>query len=125
MAQRTILISDDDPKLVSVLSRLALAGGFAVIPDLQSNVVALAEEHHPTLIILDMNQRIDGRILLGALRRHPRLADIPVVVLSGDDSSRDFCLALGATDFELKPFGSSFIRRIGEWMRLPTWEAAA
>lgn len=120
MNQRSILISDDDPQLVAALTRLALAGGFAVIPDLESNVVMLAQQHRPTLILLDVEQAVDGRVLLGALRRTPSLESTPIVMLSGHNHPvlKQFCLALGANAFQSKPFDGGFLRAIGEWMGL-------
>jgi CheY-like chemotaxis protein len=116
VAQRSILISDDDPHIVAAMTRLALAGGFAVIPDLTSNVVELAEKHHPNVIVLDIGQSVDGRVLLGALQRSRNTRDIPVVVLTGEQHPmiRTFCLALGAKAFQQKPVDRTFVRLLGD-----------
>ncbi len=116
MTQRSLLISDDDPQMLASLARLALAGGFSVIPDLHSDVVALARKHMPSLIVLDINQDVDGRVLLGQIQMTPSICHIPVVVLSASDhpTLEKFCLSLGAKDFQTKPVNIGFVRRIGE-----------
>lgn len=116
MIQRTILVSEDDTQLAAVLARLLRKGGYEVITDLHSDVVALAAKHRPSAILLDLIQGTDGRILLGELKRHTKTVDIPVIVLTGVDHphSRKFCEALGASEYVLKPFNVDLLRRVGE-----------
>ena len=63
----------------------------------------------PDLLIADlMMPGLDGLSLLGALRDDPRLADIPVMVLSAranEDASID-ALSAGADDYLPKPFAA-------------------
>ncbi len=118
---RTILISDDDRALTRALARLVKTGGFKAITDNDSQVVGLAEEHQPSLIVLDVGQRVDGRTLLGALKTNLRTADIPVVVLTGNahPTLQGFCRALGASDVIQKPVSAELVRRIGELAGVP------
>lgn len=60
----------------------------------------------PDLIILDLNMPVmDGRELLGHLRKDQRLTQIPVIVLSTSDSEEDIAAvnALGVTAYMNKP----------------------
>ena len=59
----------------------------------------------PALIVLDVNQRIDGRDLLARLKKDPETRDLPVIMLSGveDQFTRRVCLELGAVDYAVKP----------------------
>lgn len=57
----------------------------------------------PSLVILDLGLPIfSGKSLLEERRRHD-LCSAPVVVLTGSEKERTDCMALGATEFHLKP----------------------
>ena len=60
----------------------------------------------PEAIILDLNlPRMDGRELLGAIRRDPRLCQLAVVVLSTShyDADIDTCRRFGVRSYVIKP----------------------
>ena len=62
----------------------------------------------PGLILLDLNMPVlDGREALQAIRADPRLAPIPVLILSTSDLSDDVISSyrLGANAVLVKPFG--------------------
>jgi PAS domain S-box-containing protein len=66
----------------------------------------LAREHHPDLIVLDLNlPDIGGDKVLAALRAEPLTRGIPVLVLSADATQRqrERLLALGARAYLTKP----------------------
>jgi DNA-binding response OmpR family regulator len=109
-----ILISDDEPMLVSALAREARRIGLEPITDTTSNVVDVARRLHPDVILLDLRQRIDGRDLLARLKRDPDTRACKVVVLSAieDQFMRHTCLELGADDYEVKPFDPTFLRKV-------------
>ena len=69
-----ILVSDDDPSLVSALSRQATLAGMWVLPDLTSQADVLARQFRPDLVILDLNQKVNGCELLARLRQDPATA---------------------------------------------------
>lgn len=109
-----VLISDDEPTLVSALAREARRVGMDPVCDTTSDVVSLARQHQPDVILLDMLQRIDGRDLLQDLKRDPETCGLKVIVLSGveDQFTRRVCLELGADDYEVKPIGPVFLHRV-------------
>lgn len=110
----TILVSDDEPLLVNALKREARRFGIEVLVDTKSNVVEIAEQFHPDLIVLDVHQLLDGRDLLAALKRNDKTRDVPVIMLSANDDQymRNCCFELGAEDYEVKPFDPSFLRKV-------------
>jgi CheY-like chemotaxis protein len=66
----------------------------------------LARQHRPDLVLLDMHlPDMDGDELMHALRTDPATADIPVVMLSADATTRqiDRLLAAGANAYLTKP----------------------
>jgi two-component system, OmpR family, response regulator AdeR len=110
-----ILISDDEPLMVSALAREARRHGLHFISDTSSeHVHELAQRHRPDVIILDINQHIDGRDLLSQLKRDPITRDCRVIMLSAveDQFTRTLCLELGADDYQTKPVDSMFMARV-------------
>jgi CheY-like chemotaxis protein len=60
----------------------------------------------PRLILLDINMPgVDGLEVLAYLRREPRLAPVPVVVITSDDQpeTRKRVMKSGATEMLIKP----------------------
>lgn len=121
----TVLISDDEPFIISSFQRAAQLHGLRVISDTGSDVFQLALEHAPDVIVLDVHQRVDGRDLLARLKRDERTAHLPVVVLSGieDHFMRHLCLELGAAEYVLKPFDPGFMRRVARLAEAASEEA--
>jgi two-component system, OmpR family, response regulator AdeR len=115
----TILISDDEPLLVSALRREARRFGLEVVIDTDSKVVELARKHQPDLIILDIHQGRDGRDLLADLKRDDGTRGLKVIMLSANEDQfmRHTCLQLGAIDYEVKPFDPSFLRKVARLVR--------
>ena len=101
-----VLIVDDDDDIREALAMVLADEGY------RAEVAAdgiLALEHlrthdAPDLILLDlMMPRLDGEEVLAQIRSDPRLARVPVVVLSGDVLARERLDRLRAADFMLKP----------------------
>ena len=79
----------------------------------------------PDLIISDLNTaKINGLELLGQLQASDFFKSIPVIIVSGEDSSekRILCLNSGADDYIVKPFNPAelearvrvILRRLGK-----------
>ena len=116
-----VLISDDEPMLVTALSREARRCGMDTVGDTTSDVVGLARKHRPDVILLDVHQRIDGRDLLAHLKRDPETCDVKVIVLSAveDQFMRRTCLELGAEDYAVKPFDPAFLHKVARLAARP------
>jgi DNA-binding response OmpR family regulator len=101
-----ILVIDDDPAITSLLKRGLSYEGFSVdIAGAGEAGLALAREHPPDLVVLDiMMPGING---LEVLRRL-RAADdrLPVLMLTAKDAPADQVQGLeaGADDYVVKPF---------------------
>lgn len=101
-----ILVIDDDPAVTSVLKRGLSYEGFAVVTaNAGAAGLALAREHPPDLVVLDlMMPGLDGLEVLHRLRAaDPHL---PVVLLTAKDAPEDQVTGLeqGADDYVVKPF---------------------
>lgn len=118
-----VLVVDDDAVSRSVLTQAIQGAGFEVAA-VSSGGAALAwlAANTPSVILLDLVMPPpDGYMILRAVRRDRRTAEIPVVVLTaldkGDDVARAF--ELGADDFVRKPFRPvELVARIRGQLRL-------
>lgn len=103
-----IIVAEDDG-IVAELVRDALmaAGhGVGVLPDGQE-ALRVIRARLPDLVILDCNMpELSGLLVLREMRGSPRLAHIPVLILTGRRSEKDVTLAMyeGADDYMKKPF---------------------
>ncbi|MDP9321505.1 MAG: response regulator transcription factor [Chloroflexota bacterium] len=102
---KTILVVDDEPKIVDLARDYLEHAGFAVVSASDGpEALARARADHPDLIVLDLGlPRVDGLDVTRALRRD---SNVPIVILSGrsDESDKLVGLELGADDYVTKPF---------------------
>jgi two-component system, OmpR family, alkaline phosphatase synthesis response regulator PhoP len=102
---KTILVVDDEPKIVELARDYLEHAGFAVVSASDgAEALARARTDHPDLIVLDLGlPRVDGLDVARALRRD---SNVPIVILSGrsDESDKLVGLELGADDYVTKPF---------------------
>jgi DNA-binding NtrC family response regulator len=105
---RKILIIDDEANLRKTLAEILGARGYSVLEaDDGSTALELLKEEQPDLIFSDWKMpQMGGRELLQFLRGEPRLASIPLIVITAFGSSHSAIEAtrLGAYDFVTKPF---------------------
>jgi two-component system KDP operon response regulator KdpE len=102
----SVLIVDDDPALVRALGINLRARGYEVrAAGTGAGALRLAAAEPPDAVILDLGlPDIDGSEVIAGLRGW---TDVPILVLSARDQSRQKVAALdaGADDFVVKPFG--------------------
>jgi DNA-binding response OmpR family regulator len=101
----TILVADDDPQLLRLVTRNLQLEGYAVlaVSDGQAALEQL-EAHAPELALLDvMMPRLDGFTLTQRVREYSAL---PIIILTarGEDADKIRGLDLGADDYLTKPF---------------------
>lgn len=101
---KTILVIDDDPMVHDLMSRYFIREGYDVhCADGGDVGLELAAKLQPDLIILDiMMPGKNGWIVLSTLKENPKLAGIPVIVVSGV-GNQQFVHAMGAEDYVPKP----------------------
>ncbi len=105
MPRGTILVAEDEPKIVEVLRLYLERGGYQVeaAPD---GAVALEafRQSRPDLVLLDLNlPKVDGLEVCRQLRRG---SSTPIIMLTARDEEADklIGLELGADDYVTKPF---------------------
>ncbi len=124
MAQKTILIVDDEPDIVHLLSYNLEKEGFAVLKASNgAEGVRLATQHIPDAIVLDiMMPEMDGFEACRALRANPTTQTIPILFLTAKSGEIDEILGLelGADDFIQKPISPRLlVSRIKARIRRP------
>ncbi len=101
---RTILVIEDDERFADILGDLAREMGFGYMAAHTANDgLALAAQHRPDAIVLDMNlPDFSGLGVLDQLKRNPDTRHIPVHIVSVADYSQE-ALGRGAVGYALKP----------------------
>ena len=103
--QRTILVVDDEPKIVRLVrSYLETAGYRVLTAENGQEALERFRADRPDLIVLDlMIPGIDGLDVARAVRKH---SETPIIMLTArtEESDRLVGLELGADDYVLKPF---------------------
>ena len=105
---RCVLVIDDDPIVLDLMKRTLTKEGFQVrTAPSGAEGLRLAREINPEVITLDvLMPGMDGWAVLSKLKEEPKLADIPVIMLTIlNDTSMGY--ALGASDYLTKPFNRS------------------
>jgi two-component system alkaline phosphatase synthesis response regulator PhoP len=101
----TILVVDDEPKIMKQARDYLERGGFRVVAAGDGKMaMAVARHEQPDLIVLDLNlPEMDGLDVCRALRRE---SDVPIIMLTArvEETDRLIGLELGADDYITKPF---------------------
>jgi two-component system, OmpR family, alkaline phosphatase synthesis response regulator PhoP len=101
----TILVVDDEPKIVKLARDYLERGNFRVLTAGDGQTALVMERHErPDLVVLDLSlPAMDGLDVCRALRRE---SDVPIVMLTAraEEADRLIGLELGADDYITKPF---------------------
>jgi two-component system, OmpR family, alkaline phosphatase synthesis response regulator PhoP len=125
-----ILIIEDDRDIVETLEYNLKKEGFKVAKAYDGAAgLKAAEEKHPSLIILDLMLPIfDGLEVCRRIKKNPKTANIPVIMLTakGTETDKVVGLEVGADDYLTKPFSNKeLIARIKAVLRRFEKPAAA
>lgn len=103
-----ILVVDDTPANLQLLTAMLKGRGHKVRPVLDGNLaLQAARNRQPDLILLDVNMPgLDGFEVCTQLKAEPLLAKIPVIFISANAETMDKvkAFALGGVDYITKPF---------------------
>jgi CheY-like chemotaxis protein len=106
-AQRTILLAEDNIPSAEVIAEIIADLGYQVIVAADgAAAVALARQHRPGLILMDMQMPVmDGLAATRVLKADPLTAAIPIIFLTAFSTEKDvaICLEAGAVRHLSKP----------------------
>jgi CheY-like chemotaxis protein len=106
MAQKVVLLVEDDPDIRDIVQDVLEAEGYDVVPASHGKQALeflndVKTSALPDLVILDMMMPlVDGRHVLEAIRSDQNLSSVPVVVMSAIAHEKP----AGAAAFLRKPF---------------------
>ena len=102
---KTILVVDDEPKIVEIVKSYLEKNGYDVVCAYDGgSALALFDQYAPSLVVLDlMLPGVPGEEVCAAIRKKSRT---PVIMLTAktDEESVLEGLGIGADDYVLKPF---------------------
>ncbi|WP_248361094.1 response regulator [Anaeromyxobacter oryzae] len=101
---RRVLLVEDDPGMRDAIRALLVRVGFqvAVATDSAEAWELLGRGPRPAAILVDLyTPRMTGHDLVARVRRTPRLAQVPIIAMSGERATRD---RPAAEAFLEKPF---------------------
>ncbi len=106
MAQKTILVADDDASIRSLLKQLLADDGFAVIEASTGvEVVEKVKESSPDLVIMDVRMpELDGIEALSRVKATNPKTAVLIMTAFGSSNAAIRAMELGAFDYITKPF---------------------
>jgi two-component system alkaline phosphatase synthesis response regulator PhoP len=123
--KETILVVDDEPKIVKLARDYLEKAGFRVLEAHDGKAaLAMARRERPGLIVLDlMLPEMDGLDVCRTLRRE---SDVPIIILTAraEETDQLIGLELGADDYITKPFSPrTLVARVRAVLRRAQGEA--
>ncbi|MBN1521145.1 MAG: response regulator [Candidatus Aureabacteria bacterium] len=107
---RKILIVDDEPNIVFMLSHRLKQSGYEVVTGRDGQeALEMARKENPDIIILDlMLPKMNGYTVCGLLKRDAAFSKIPVIMLTAraQESDKKQGREAGADAYVKKPFKS-------------------
>ncbi len=107
--KKKILVVDDDPEIVELISEVLIRDGRFEIKTASSGYEAgiATQKFRPDLILLDyMLPDVNGNVVCQTIKKNPEFEDIRIIIVSGviRQEEIDQLLKSGAEDFVKKPF---------------------
>lgn len=103
----TVLVADDDPKTVALLTSVLEGRGYRIVTARSGEeALSLVRSERPQLVVLDvLTSAVDGPSVCRAIRADAELAELPVVFIGSLDEEdlRRRADEAGASDFLQKP----------------------
>jgi CheY-like chemotaxis protein len=113
MSKKKILLVDDEKDIVKMNMLRLVESSYEVFSASEGKeCIEIAEKEVPDLIIMDVVMPgMDGIETLVKLKSDPRIAHIPVIMLTGmgETAILDKAMASGAVDFIEKPFNGDML----------------
>jgi putative two-component system response regulator len=109
LREQSIFVVDDDPVNLKLLEKILKSAGYTNLVLIQDprQVITVYQEHHPSLILLDLNMPdVDGYQVMEQLTKLNDPLLPPIIVLTAQIQQDYLLRALeaGARDFVSKPF---------------------
>jgi CheY-like chemotaxis protein len=104
-AAKKILVADDDPSIIDVLTLMLEHAGYKVYSSANLQTIADINRISPDLVLLDvLMSGINGFDICKHLKSQPSTSRIPVIIISASKNKKQTAIKAGAEDFISKPF---------------------
>lgn len=110
-----LVVEDDSDQLALAVLRLTMANYKVRTADSAAALYKMLEQGLPDALFLDINLPDgDGFDLLSALRRHPKYAHLPIIMLTARTDPADVArgLAIGCDGYVTKPYGRNTLEYV-------------
>ena len=108
-----ILIAEDEPDILELITFTLQFGGFEVIPTSNGeDALEMTRKEKPDLVLLDVRMpRMTGYDVCKYIKSENEIRKTPIVFLSakGQEAEVNTGLDLGATEYILKPFAPDYL----------------
>ena len=109
MEQKTVFIIEDEEDAAELFAEMMRISGFRVLKTSRAApAIAMMTADKPDIVLLDiMMPEVSGLDILRQMRRDPRLAGIPVIVVTAKGMPADIKngMQAGASTYLTKPVG--------------------
>lgn len=103
--RKKILIADDDRDIVDAMKVILENEGFEVIITQHAQDVLSLCYQHPDLVFIDIWMSGEaGDEVCKQIKSQDQLKDIPIIIFSANNDTRQIAMDSGADGFLLKPF---------------------
>ncbi|NOZ09784.1 MAG: response regulator [Gammaproteobacteria bacterium] len=107
MDAKKVLVVDDSPTDLHLLSEILSKNGYSVVPAQSGEeAIELSKSEQPDLILMDIVMPgMNGFEATRAISKNPDTASIPILIVStkGQETDRVWGLRQGAKDYLVKP----------------------
>jgi len=122
MKEPRILVVDDDPDIVEMISDILDMEGLSIIPAYSgTEALEKAKAENPDLILLDvMMPDIDGFEVCDKLKDDEKTAHIPIVMVTAKKDSASYldAITVAADGYISKPFEiSELVKEVKKWLQ--------
>lgn len=102
---KKIMVVDDDPSIIDVLTLMLKAAGYKVYASANGLTMADVNRISPNLILLDiLMSDINGHDICKQLKNQQSTKHIPIIIISAIKDAKEIALDACADDFIAKPF---------------------
>ncbi len=103
--KKKILIADDDPAILEVLTIFLEDVGYEVDTTYDGHTLQAFEHGYPDVLLLDIwMSGVNGRDLCRILKSQEETRNIPILLISANRDMERIARDAGADDFIAKPF---------------------
>ncbi|MBT8767733.1 Hpt domain-containing protein [Metapseudomonas boanensis] len=108
-----VMVVDDSVTVRKVTSRLLERNGMNVVTAKDGvDAITLLQEHHPDIMLLDIEMpRMDGFEVATLVRHDSRLKDLPIIMITSrtGEKHRERAIAIGVNEYLGKPYQESLL----------------